>query len=595
MLLTLSRIASLLSVTAPRVPNPLWGDPRIVWGVAIAAASMFVGTWVLARYRRKGGRQRGAIVCGTISVLLHILLLSLLPYAFRSGGGRALSVRSSPGEQEAEIAATLSQIELVDQAAAEPQTSPSMIRHPLPVNKPVAPPSIPAASEPPAVVPSAVAPEQLLFPPQIVVDAPAELMASTQVDQLLEQWLHEAVSTEQADLEPVPQQQPDESAAIEPATPTIDAPQGRVVAPLMGEYAKRRGGAKQLALQQGGGDDATEAAVAAGIQWLNQQQRPDGAWDPKSSGAGVERSVLGQHRSGAGARATTGITGLALLAMLGAGNTHYDGPRADSVRSGLQYLLRVQDRDGSLAADADAYARTYCHGMAGIAICEAAAMTGDPVAKEAAEAAVGFTIRSQHPATGGWRYVPGDPGDLSQLGWQAMLLTSGLGSGAHVPPEVMQRVDRFLRSVRAGKTGGLASYKPGEAPSRTMTAEALAIRMLLGEKIPAAEIAEAQSFILEELPGTGKDNYYFWYYASLALHQIQSDAWPLWNQQMKKRLLETQLPDGSWSASTVWGGHGGKVYTTSMACLCLEVYYRHLTPDERGIPQTAAHSELLRR
>jgi hypothetical protein len=33
---------------------------------------------------------------------------------------------------------------------------------------------------------------------------------------------------------------------------------------------------------------------------------------------------------------------------------------------------------------------------------------------------------------------------------------------------------------------------------------------------------------------------------------------------------------GSWDPNDVWGGHGGRVYTTAMGALCLEVYYRYL-------------------
>jgi hypothetical protein len=108
-----------------------------------------------------------------------------------------------------------------------------------------------------------------------------------------------------------------------------------------------------------------------------------------------------------------------------------------------------------------------------------------------------------------------------------------------------------------------------------MTAEALATRLLLGEQIPGEEIAEAERFLLEQPPGVGQDNYYYWYYGTVALHQLQDDAWRRWNAVLKRRLLATQRADGSWSSNTVWGGYGGMIYSTSMATLCLEAYYRH--------------------
>ncbi|MEE2938096.1 MAG: squalene--hopene cyclase, partial [Planctomycetota bacterium] len=134
---------------------------------------------------------------------------------------------------------------------------------------------------------------------------------------------------------------------------------------------------------------------------------------------------------------------------------------------------------------------------------------------------------------------------------------------------------RFLRRVRMGTSGGIATYRPGEPPSQTMTAEALATRLLIGENVDSVEIAEAEEYLLKRLPGNGQDNYYYWYYATLALHQLQDDAWRLWNGSLQRRLLATQQSDGSWAADTVWGGYGGTVYTTSMGALCLEAYYRH--------------------
>ena len=33
---------------------------------------------------------------------------------------------------------------------------------------------------------------------------------------------------------------------------------------------------------------------------------------------------------------------------------------------------------------------------------------------------------------------------------------------------------------------------------------------------------------------------------------------------------------GSWDPICIWGGYGGRVYSTAMSALCLEVYYRFL-------------------
>ncbi len=605
-------------------PTISWHDPRLLWGVAVLAVLMLAGAWLLAR-RRRGKVNRGAVICGVISVGLHVLLIVLLPFAVRDGGGPvAPSAENSVGTVARVQLSTFSDTELLDQASTADVEAGQLVVPPLPSSLPTEPT---AATPPPQQPPPAAA----ALPPLEMPDAiaPADLAIDESVSSAVDQWLTDMLAeapaataeetsiTPPAVLPPVadadsptvidsvanvasPDNQPVQvDAAYDPAQPQAptqtQARTGRVVGKEAAEFANRRGAAQRQALIQNGGDAETEAAVQAGIAWLSNFQREDGAWDPRASGAGIERRVLGQAREGAGARATTGISGLALLALLGAGNTHQEGGNAQSVRSGLQYLLSVQRPDGSLIGNADPYARTYSHGMAALAMCETAAMTGDAVAKDSAASAVGYTLRIQHRTTGGWRYVPGDPGDLSQLGWQAMVLASGRAAGVDIPEDALTRTKRFLRSVRAGNTGGLASYKPGEPPSRTMTAEALAIRLLLGEQVPPAEVAEAEAYLLQELPGTREDNFYYWYYASLALHQLQDPAWIQWNQAMKRRLLALQQPDGSWSSATTWGGYGGKVYTTSMACLCLEVYYRHLTTDERGNDVARANSEFFRR
>ena len=83
------------------------------------------------------------------------------------------------------------------------------------------------------------------------------------------------------------------------------------------------------------------------------------------------------------------------------------------------------------------------------------------------------------------------------------------------------------------------------------------------------------------LPSPSNRNLYYWYYATLALQQNQhqspedTSSWESWNHALTTALIATQESDGSWDADTVWGGYGGKVYTTSLSALCLEVYYRY--------------------
>jgi squalene cyclase len=62
---------------------------------------------------------------------------------------------------------------------------------------------------------------------------------------------------------------------------------------------------------------------------------------------------------------------------------------------------------------------------------------------------------------------------------------------------------------------------------------------------------------------------------------LQDDAWQTWNEAMKTHLLARQESNGSWPTDDEWGGYGGRIYTTSMAALCLEVYYRHAIRQQR--------------
>jgi hypothetical protein len=285
------------------------------------------------------------------------------------------------------------------------------------------------------------------------------------------------------------------------------------------------------------------------------------------------------------------------------------GAYRETVKSGLDFLLRSQAADGNLYGDATLYAQMYCHSMATFALAEAQAMTGDRRLEPAVSRAVHFSIAAQNTSVGGWRYRPGDAGDTSQLGWQIMALTSAQRAGIEVPSSTWDGIDRFLRSVRRGERGGLAAYRPDGPASTSMTAEALYCRQLyaevLRETVEEAAVEEATRQMLASPPNAERINLYYWYYATLALHhQHQQDeeavaAWRAWNETLTRVLIATQIREGmnsgSWDTNTVWGGYGGRVYTTAMAAMCLEVYYRYAPPPPQRSRWTATRQQSSQR
>ena len=64
------------------------------------------------------------------------------------------------------------------------------------------------------------------------------------------------------------------------------------------------------------------------------------------------------------------------------------------------------------------------------------------------------------------------------------------------------------------------------------------------------------------------------------MFQMGGEHWKAWNEAMKPALLETQSKggpeDGSWDPAKAAGCDNGRVMSTALSILCLEVYYRYL-------------------
>ena len=328
-------------------------------------------------------------------------------------------------------------------------------------------------------------------------------------------------------------------------------------------------------VSQEGGTTLTEAAVARGLRWMARHQNSDGSWSLHA----FNRSRECNCDNVGGVVSDSAGTSLVLLPFLGAGQTHLSGRYKDTVARGLRWMLDQQKEDGDLRGNSQGNTGMYAHGQATIVLCEAYAMEGDEALRDAAQKAVDFIVEAQH-IEGGWRYSPGQPGDTSVLGWQLMALQSARAAGLTVPPETLELADQYLDSVQHNG-GARYAYIRGQNPTHVMTAEAMLCRMYLGWTGNEPGLIEGMSWLGDEHPPSRDDaNFYYWYYATQAMHHVGGPEWEKWNLKMRSLLVQLQETAGheagSWTPRGAHDPAGGRLYTTALATCTLEVYYRHL-------------------
>ncbi len=348
-------------------------------------------------------------------------------------------------------------------------------------------------------------------------------------------------------------------------------------------YQARSQGQRMSSVLKHGGSEESERAVENSLKWLASVQEPNGRWSSSRHGGGaVETDPQGQQRLDGGKRADSGVTGLVVLSFLGAGYTHDRGRYTEEVRRALDWLIAQQRPEGQLAGDATKYDQNYCHAMATFALAEAYAMQKDandyPELRSAVKRGVKWIAGMQND-DGGWRYGRGTESDMSMFGWQLMALKSAVNGGIPVPEETRRGMVKFLDARGQGQHGGLAGYKRVDPPTPAMTAEALFCRQMFTIRTNDAASQEAVAYLRRHLPRVTVYDEYYWYYGTLAMHHLDDESWQEWNNALRDMLITMQRQEGplagSWDPRGKWAGIGGRLYSTALSTMCLEVYYRY--------------------
>lgn len=334
---------------------------------------------------------------------------------------------------------------------------------------------------------------------------------------------------------------------------------------LKGRSAQSRAG---LAAARGGSPES-ERAVERALEWIIQHQDPyDGGW------RFMQR--CGKCRNNGPCLSRSAATGLALMALLGAGYTHQTGPYQEQIENGLKFLIgrqKILDEYGGSFVEPGK--GMYHQAIATIALAEAFSLTKDERLKHAVEEAQRYIINAQNPQ-GGWRYNPGNAGDVLVTGWQVMALKSTDHAGIGTPLSAYERASTFLNSSR--KNDGRYKYLPNDKKSQgSPTAVALLSQIYIGMPRDHIDVQRGCDYLLKQ--GVSKKDIYFDFYTTLVLHHVGHQRWQQWNETMRDYLVRTQEvaghEAGSWHFREAYGDVGGRLYTTAMAAMTLEVYYRY--------------------
>jgi hypothetical protein len=350
---------------------------------------------------------------------------------------------------------------------------------------------------------------------------------------------------------------------------------------------------------------AWRQAVDLALAWLAAHQDADGRWDADGF---MEHDRPGDACDGPGdALVDVGVTGLALLALLGAGHSPLDAVLEGSsaarpgygaqVRRGVAWLLQQRSEDNVLHPTEEKTASGsffHQHCIATIALCEAWAAGGDESWRPLIQGAVDYVETHRNPYSC-WSYEQqSGENRMTATMWATLALLAAREAGFTVNVRALELVSAYVDDMTddAGRTGyiekgGRSGRRVGEHLTdfpvdrfETMTAAGVLLRLRLGQDRKRMPILGKSIQLLGRLPPAWEKNakgssldFFGWSLGTQAMCLAGGWEWSSWSKAVTEAVVKHQRVDGnfrgSWDPVDAWGAEGGRVYATAMLALAL--------------------------
>jgi len=338
-------------------------------------------------------------------------------------------------------------------------------------------------------------------------------------------------------------------------------------------FARSNALCKTRVMKGRGGDQTTTYAVDRGLRWLRHQQEEDGSWDPEISSHSPARELGGDPQ------VRVGLTALAVAAFLSDGHSETSGKYAETVSSGINYILAARDSLGRFGAvEGNLKISLFNQSVCVLVLAENYVLSGG---KNEDDLRLGISRLVSMAHT-----IPAneDHQAFSDT-WAAMALRTALMTGLDNGdlPEVCQAVEnRVALLAQAESSAGIAaSAVPPLCSAGKEAVHALFVfDDLADDSLSFPDLRKPQTlFNLLDDPALREPCFLF--LVGTPLCEKAQPIWAEWNSRVKSILIDDQERDGSWLAGGDWPWiDGGDVYTSSLSILTLQVYYRFIKLEE---------------